>query len=327
MAAPVLQPIRTGNMTSITSSLDEAQSKTHDKVKLRTKEVTDPLRVLEPVTKKLTSLEAQRVMAVLEDSIRRVEISTILPYIVENLSRFSIVLGLELVRVLEEHYKLQSNYQKAFAQLELEKKRFKSLEEKYTSQCERVDSEPFFDGDEGTKALNNRTESSLKILTKEDIIVASDKVQKELEVVNSLQDQLKQSLKTVLRLFVRNPAALDSLRNEKKERSHEANDLIAQLTALKGHLLERLLRTPLELRERNDYMRTVTEKERKSNQQAEKLQQELAAAIEDKENEASEINCSVSCAQRNIENRFHHNVPTVSSSNGQLSCCSSKNCS
>ena len=278
-------------MTSITSSSEETPSKTYEKVKFKSKETADPLRVLEPVRKKLTSLEAQRVMAVVEDTIRRMEISTILPYIVENLSRFSIVLGLELTNVLQEHDKLQSSYQKSVAQLQLDKKRLQTLVERVSRQRKKFDPEFFFQ-DEGTSS-GSRTASPLESVDEGEVNLTKEKVERELKAVTFLQRQLQQSLKTVLRLFAMNPAALDALRNEKKERSHEANELIAQLNALKANLFERLLRTPLELRERDAYVRHITEKERKSSLHAKKLEQELAAAIEVKEDEASTVYCSV----------------------------------
>ena len=292
MAAPVLQPIRTGNMTSITSSSEETPSKTYEKAKFKSKETADPLRVLEPVRKKLTSLEAQRVMAVVEDTIRRMEISTILPYIVENLSRFSIVLGLELTNILQEHDKLQSSYQKSVAQLQLDKKRLLTLVERVSRQRKRFDPEFFFEDDEGTSP-ESRTASPLESVDEGEVNLTKERIERELKAVTFLQGQLQQSLKTVLRLFAMNPTALDALRNEKKERSHEANELIAQLNALKANLFERLLRTPLELKERDAYVRHITEKERKSSLHAKKLEQELAAAIEVKEDEASTVYCSV----------------------------------
>ena len=63
----------------------------------------DPKRALEPARKKLTTVEAQRIMAVLHDSIRRTELLTALPHILENLERYKIVLGSDLCNLLEGH--------------------------------------------------------------------------------------------------------------------------------------------------------------------------------------------------------------------------------
>lgn len=70
----------------------------------------DPSRALEPARKKLTTVEAQRVMAVFEETIRRVEIVTLLPYIMANLDRYRVSLGGELVELLKHHSVVISSY-------------------------------------------------------------------------------------------------------------------------------------------------------------------------------------------------------------------------
>ena len=286
MATSILEPIRMAKMPSTASSSSETHSRIHEKAShFKSREIADPLRVLEPERKKLTSLESQRIMAVLEGTIRRIEISTILPFVVENLSRFSIVLGAELTHLLKEHDSLQGRYQKAVSQLHLEEKRLVSTQEKFAQQKKQKEAEFFLDDDEDDRrssigAADDET-------TALDVTLAEGKIKKELKMMNFLREQLKQSLRTLLRMFVRNPTALDSLRNESKERSEEANEMLTQLNALKGTLFERLLRTPSELKERDSYLKFITERERKLSKHAKKLREELSVATEDKENEAS----------------------------------------
>ncbi|KAJ7375596.1 hypothetical protein OS493_040121 [Desmophyllum pertusum] len=74
----------------------------------------------------MTSVEAQRVIAVVDDSIKRLELVSLLPYIIENLKRFSVILGSDLVQVLEEHDRVQSSYQKAVSKFLLEQRRSQS---------------------------------------------------------------------------------------------------------------------------------------------------------------------------------------------------------
>ena len=281
MAASMLAPIRMAKIPSTASSLSETRSRIHEKVyNSKSKEIADPLKVLEPERKKLTSLESQRVLAVLEDSIRRIEISTILPFVVENLNRFSIVLGAELTHLLKEHDSLQGRYQKAVSHMHLEERRLVSLQEKFAQQKKKKEAE-FFPEDEGSSVDMKDGITTL------DVTLAEGKAKKERKMVNSLHEQLKQSLKNLLRHFVRNPTAMDSLRSESKERSEEANEMLVQLSALKGTLFERLLRTPSELKERDTYLKFITERERKLSKHAKKLREELNVATEDKENEAS----------------------------------------
>lgn len=78
----------------------------------------DPTRALEPARKKLTTIESQRIMAVFEESIRRAEIVTALPYIMENIDRFKVSLGSELVDVIKQHSRTQDTYGDIRAQLD-----------------------------------------------------------------------------------------------------------------------------------------------------------------------------------------------------------------
>ena len=71
----------------------------------------DPSRALEPTRKKLSTIEAQRVMSVFEETIKRVEVITLLPYIIKHLDRFRISLGHELVELLEQHNRIQKSYE------------------------------------------------------------------------------------------------------------------------------------------------------------------------------------------------------------------------
>ncbi len=63
----------------------------------------DPQRALEPARKKLSTVEAQRIMAVLQDTIRRTQLLTALPHVLQNLERYKIVLGSDLCQMLEGH--------------------------------------------------------------------------------------------------------------------------------------------------------------------------------------------------------------------------------
>ncbi|XP_012934688.1 dynein regulatory complex protein 10 [Aplysia californica] len=78
----------------------------------------DPSRALEPARKKLTTIESQRIMAVFEESIKRAEIVTALPYILENIDRFKVSLGTELVDAIKQHSRIQFTYRDIRAQLD-----------------------------------------------------------------------------------------------------------------------------------------------------------------------------------------------------------------
>ena len=77
------------------------------------------LQRLEPVRKKVPTIEGQRVMCVLEDTVRRMDNTTLIPTALENLDQFRIVLGVELVRLLEEHAVIRTTYEELRNQLDI----------------------------------------------------------------------------------------------------------------------------------------------------------------------------------------------------------------
>lgn len=77
------------------------------------------LQRLEPVRKKVSTIEGQRVMCVLEDTVRRMDNTTIIPTALENLDQFRIVLGAGLVQQLEEHAVIRKIYEELRSQLDI----------------------------------------------------------------------------------------------------------------------------------------------------------------------------------------------------------------
>jgi hypothetical protein len=70
----------------------------------------DAQRALEPARKKLTTLEAQRVVAVYDDTIRKVEMVILLPYLLQSIDRWRVSLGSEIVELLIRHGVIISSY-------------------------------------------------------------------------------------------------------------------------------------------------------------------------------------------------------------------------
>jgi len=69
-----------------------------------------PALVFQPTRKKLSTLEAQRIMSTVVEMIRRVEIAALLPSITERLDNLRVCLGSELVQRLEEHAVILGSY-------------------------------------------------------------------------------------------------------------------------------------------------------------------------------------------------------------------------
>ena len=78
----------------------------------------DPLRILAPAQKKLTTIESQRVMSVVDETMKRLEGVLLLPALLESLDRFSVSLGSELVTLLEDYHRLVEEYKRLETSLE-----------------------------------------------------------------------------------------------------------------------------------------------------------------------------------------------------------------
>ena len=63
----------------------------------------DPLKALEPDRKKLTTLEAQRIIGVLEELKLKSEVIIILPHVFKDLAKYRDILGEEIYAILQGH--------------------------------------------------------------------------------------------------------------------------------------------------------------------------------------------------------------------------------
>ena len=291
--------VRADTTGSVASSFEQLLPKAKEKLKDKVKDTSDPLKVLDPVRKKLTSVEAQRVIAVVDDSIKRLELVSLLPYIIENLNRFSVILGSDLVQVLEEHDRIQASYQKAVSKFSLEQRRTQSASPTTSNVSSRRSSEISQAASESQDgALRERvvlqgsraSSASSKLSLSQKIgrlspLQASDDQAVDLKVVYGLSTHMKHSVKNILRLFASNPAAVNALKDLRNERSAEVNGMIDELVTLRAILFEKLLTTPSEEKERKQYLKQIVAREMKSSETGRKLQEELTRAVDDKENE------------------------------------------
>lgn len=78
----------------------------------------DPLRILAPGQKKLSTIESQRVLAVMEEATKRLEGATLIPILAHSLERFSVSLGAELVKLLKDYNHLTGEYNRMYTDLE-----------------------------------------------------------------------------------------------------------------------------------------------------------------------------------------------------------------
>ncbi|RUS72393.1 hypothetical protein EGW08_019853, partial [Elysia chlorotica] len=219
----------------------------------------DPTKALEPARKKLSTIEAQRIMAVFEESIKRAEIVTALPYIMENMQRFRVSLGSELVELLNQHGRIQQSYKEARAQLD-------HFLEKRALLAKRIE------------LKNAAAAAAAEAAARE----------KEMSAMENIFDD--HSCKNILRLFSTNPTAMKVVTSEPGVRDEGGQDLVANMAELRDILMHKLLTTPEEETERMAYLDEISKRERQNAAIIEKQEKELKEAIDDKEEEIRKKN-------------------------------------
>ncbi|XP_041348856.1 dynein regulatory complex protein 10-like [Gigantopelta aegis] len=245
----------------------------------------DPSRALEPTRKKLTTIESQRVMSVFEETIKRVEIVTLLPYILENIDRFKIVLGIELVEMLLQHIAFQDSYQDIRSELDKQlQKRLKSGKSSSVVKGSQFDDA---DDDQQEEADTSRKTSASSTHSLQSLDGQAEHLMRQLTLI---AQKLSHSCKNILRVFSLNPAAMNAITAECEHRKEDCKELVGYLLELKEILLGKLLTTPEEENERMEYLKEISKRERNNAVIIEKLEGELKAAIEDKDEEIRKKN-------------------------------------
>ncbi|XP_077152662.1 dynein regulatory complex protein 10 [Ranitomeya variabilis] len=208
----------------------------------------DSIKMLEPGRKKLTSIETQRVAAVLDETIRKLELVSLFQHAIENLDRYSVVFGSELTGALREHKRLQDNMQR---------------------RLQRVESEE---------------DESIVQWSKPNTAEGAD------QHFGALHQGVQSSVRNTLRVFVTNPTACQALRSEGNVRDQASQTLIHFLSELRSFLFEKLLTSPLEQNERKHYLQEITLRDHKNRNIVTALEEELNAAILDRDTEISKKN-------------------------------------
>ena len=281
--------------------------------KLKNRLRLDPSRALEPARKKIATIEAQRVMSVFEDTILRSEIVTLLPFIIDSIDRFSISLGAELTQLLEHHAVILGSYEDIKQTLDKQMKRNELAMKKRTPAPSEGDPEGnqmldeedqiqaasiISDGSrpiskQFSRSSSRRSDMGQEASGSRPSSVGSGKsnfsmdsqIERTIRSLTVVAQQLNTSCKTILRAFVNNPTAMNIVRNEFSRRDSGVAELILNMNELKDILMNKLLTTPEEEKEKMDYLQEISKRERNNAAIIEKLETELKAAQDDKDEE------------------------------------------
>ena len=253
-------------------------------------------------------------MAVLYDSIRRTELLTALPYILENVDRYKIVLGSDLCNMLESHKVIIQT----FEELKEEAEKLLGGQTTPTSKGYDADYDEMADEEEGdaeggepersvgkgaSRSASSQSRHSDSPSHKSPSRVTSaaasisSKADEAMRSLTMVARQMQYSCKSILRGFAINPTAVNTiLRDAGIERAEPSDELIVEMNELKDILMGKLLTTPLEEQERALYLKEISERERYNSGIIVKLETELQAAVDDKEQEVKFVQNGQLCS-------------------------------
>jgi len=270
--------------------------------KLRNRLRLDPSRALEPARKKIATIEAQRIMSVFEDTILKSEIITLLPFIAESLDRFRINLGGDLSELIEHHSIILGSYEEIKQTLDKQVSRSKKSRDKgKLSQTPSEDGNQMLDDMDpaaatamtpsdmrsgsrgsGSGSYRDRPQSASSVGSN---FSMDSQIERTVRSLTMVAQQLNTSCKNVLRAFQANPTALNAIKKEYSRRGQSSANFIANMNELRDILMNKLLTTPEEEKERMDYLQEISKRERNNASVIEKLEAELKAAQDDKDEE------------------------------------------
>ncbi|XP_037672540.1 dynein regulatory complex protein 10 [Choloepus didactylus] len=228
-----------------------------------------PLKPLVPSKTKLTTIETKRIMSVLDEAIRKVEMVTLLSYVASNEESLEGMLGEDIMQAVRDHEEL----------------------------CKTL-----LDSTEGLKDAQRQLQEAEAEAEEEgwfkDLLLTTEQQKASLP---PLRQQIKDSTKNVLRLLLTSPQAAKVLQMQKLGRRAEAQLFIDGLIELRGFLFEKLLTSPMEAREKAQFLQDISRQNKRNQEIIKALENELSASIKNRNTEVEKENFVI----QELKNHLH----------------------
>uniref|UniRef100_A0A8L2Q0W6 Dynein regulatory complex protein 10 n=1 Tax=Rattus norvegicus TaxID=10116 RepID=A0A8L2Q0W6_RAT len=227
----------------------------------------EPLKTLAPSKSKLNTIEAKRIMSVLDEAINKVELITLMSYLESHPEALEDALPENFVEAIREHLDIgQALVEKA------------SILQRKQKELEK--------GEEAEEDWDQERLLSI-----------------ELHKTNlwPLTHQFRDSTKTILRLLINEPQLTRLLHTQAPGRSPGAQCLLTSLVELRGFLFEKLLTSPMEVREKNQFIQDISRRSKRNQEIIDALQAELAEVLKNKEAEVEKENFVI----QELKNHLH----------------------
>lgn len=246
---PQPQQFETINMTLPSHMQPQSQQQADLK---RKKFKLEPIKVLEPSSKKLTLPEAQRIMFIMDELLKKLEYLDYLHLIINNEEIVKSVVNTGLTDDEEK-----SKFDQVFLHM---CKYHRDLVKKY-------------DQEDYTEDNNDENATG--------------------QSKNTLEAMIKNSCRDLMRIFNMKPTLFDNLKkhlNHLKKDDQELKSAQQLFTEVRSIIHDRLLTTPVEQKEKIEYIKELLLREKTNNEIIKKLQEELRIAFDNKQEEIQKRN-------------------------------------
>ncbi|XP_055002878.1 dynein regulatory complex protein 10 isoform X2 [Sorex araneus] len=225
------------------------------------------LKYLTPSKTKLSSIEAKRIMSVLDETIQKVEWVTLLPDTASGADPLEGLLEDHVLQALRQHGGL---CQDLLASLH----------------------------SPGTREGLAEPGGARDRLFHEHFL--SEELRR--AQLPSPRDRVKDSTRNVLRLLLTHPrAAASLLRTQAQRRSPAAQRFVDALKELRGFLFEKLLTSPMEIREKTQFIQNINKQNRRNEEVINGLEKELAGSMKTRDAELEKENFVI----QELKNHLH----------------------
>ncbi|XP_004843799.1 IQ domain-containing protein D isoform X3 [Heterocephalus glaber] len=212
----------------------------------------EPLKALVPPKSKLTTIEAKRIMSVLDEAIYKVELVTLLWDAADPLEAL-VGMREDLSGALREHRALCQALLEGVGDLQEKARRLKEEAPEEAEEawlCDR-------------RLSMERHKASLP----------------------PLMWQIKGSTKNILRVLLSDPQATKLLQMQPLCRSAGAQNFLESLVELRGFLFEKLLTSPMQAREKAQFLQDISRRNQRNQETINVLEKELVARLKNRHTE------------------------------------------
>lgn len=233
-----------------------------------TKVKLDPLKALEPSQKKLSKIESQRIIGVLDELRLKSEIIIVLPHVMRDLKRYKDILGSRIFELLQSHsefFNAFTTLEKQYLELSVGQMAHHRAKTQITDSARTLIAEQI-------KLPNQNRKESISVV-KEGSVHSSNsfspealaaqetndfKIQDTLARLNSMKPKLEFTIRNILRAFREEDERMQMLLVEAGGgKSREGSYFLQCLNELRDLIFERLLITPMEQNDKMLYMAQV----------------------------------------------------------------------